>query len=67
MRLEDRETRKRGTRFEVARDKVWGRRDVISVHDVHESMGKGVFLHVAASGVLALDIRGSLTLYMPIA
>ena len=53
--LYGRGTRKRDGRLEVARDKVWGSRDVVGVGNVYESMGKGVFLRAAKSGVLCIE------------
>ena len=46
-----------GGRLEVARDKVWGRRDVVGVCGVYESMCEGV-LPAAESGVLCIGYGG---------
>lgn len=53
-----RKTRKGDGRLEVARDKVWGRRDVVGVRDVYVSMCEGVFLRSAASGVMRVVYGG---------
>lgn len=53
--LDGGETRKRDARLEVARDKVWGCRDVVGVGDVNESMCEGVFLRVVESACCVSD------------